>query len=157
MANVFFTGITPVNAALIQALQNKGYKTVVLAQDEQALRTAQALGAQAVNGHISRPDTYIDSVKAADIVFHTPNIYDLEGSAADATAVEAITKQLTGSKKTFVYTSHTWVLGDAKNVLADEKTPVAPISLVAPLAHNEQAVLKSAGQDIRAIVVRAAR
>jgi nucleoside-diphosphate-sugar epimerase len=156
MANVFFTGFTPVNAALITALQSKGYRTIVLSDDEQITKAARFLGAVVVKGHIAHPDSYIESVKGADVVIHSPNIYDLEDSASDAVAVAAITKALAGSKKIFVYTSHTWVLGDANNVLADEKTPVAPISLVAPLARSEQSVLQSAGDNIKAIVVRAA-
>ncbi len=156
MANVFFTGVTEINSALIKRFIDKGYTATVLTQTEQAAKTAKSAGAQTVIGELNRPETYIDALKKSEIVFHAPNIYDLEGAPFESVAIETIIKALDGTKKTFVYTSNTWVLGDTNTVLADEKTPLAPIALVAPLAQFEDKVLHAAKRDIRSIVVRAA-
>ena len=156
MANVFFTGVTEINSALIKRFIDKGYTATVLTQTEQAAKTAKSAGAQTVIGELNRPETYIDALKNSEIVFHAPNIYDLEGAPSESVAIETIIKALDGTKKTFVYTSNTWVLGDTNTVLADEKTPLAPIALVAPLAQFEDKVLHAAKRDIRSIVVRTA-
>jgi len=156
MPNVFLTGLSAVNLALIKKLHTKGYKTTVLVQNEESVEVAKTVGASPVTGDLVRPKTYVHLLKEADIVLHTPNIFDLESGPLESVAVETITRALENTHKTFIYTSHTWVLGSANNILADEKTPVAPISLVAPLAHFEKKVLQSAQTGIRSIVVRLA-
>ena len=68
---------------------------------------------------------------------------NLQLAPAEGVVVESISKALENSQKTFVHTSHTWVLGNANNLTANEHTPVAPLALVAPLAHFEKSVLKN--------------
>ncbi|MDR3617431.1 MAG: NAD-dependent epimerase/dehydratase family protein [Candidatus Obscuribacterales bacterium] len=156
MPNVFLTGVSAVNLALIKKLLSNGYKTTVLVQNKESMELAKTVGAIPVAGDLIRPETYVQLLKEADIVLHSPNIFDLGAGPLESVAVETITSVLKDTHKTFIYTSHTWVLGSANNILADEKTPVAPISLVAPLAHFEKKVLQAAHTGIRSIVVRLA-
>lgn len=138
MSNVFFTRTTEVTQALIARLQAEGHKTTVLAPETVA--------------------TYTDAVKAAikdaDIVIHTPTVFDLEAQQSEYTTVDTIINALEGTQKTLILASNTWVLGDTGKVLAEEKTPVAPITLVAPLAQLEDKVIQAAKKGIRSIVIR---
>jgi nucleoside-diphosphate-sugar epimerase len=75
-------------------------------------------------------------------------------AATDAAAVAALTDPLRGTGRAFVYTSGVWVLGATGTATADEGTPVNPIPLVGYRPDIERQVLDTAGDGVRATVVR---
>jgi nucleoside-diphosphate-sugar epimerase len=156
MSNVFFTTANEINYAVIKRLKALGHHSTVLANTEETVKTAEYAGASVLRGNLTDLESYADSLKASDIVFHSPNFFNIEFFAFEGQVIDTIVNALKGLNKTIIYTSSSWVLGDTGKILADEKTPVAPISLAAPLAQFESRVLDSAKYGTRAIVIRPA-
>lgn len=153
MSNIFITGTNQIQIALAKELVNTGFDVNVLTNGELSEKTVKAIGAKPVAGSLFNSQTWEGALKAADIVFHSGNFYDPDFGVSEELAVEAIIKHFRGTKKTLVYTSHTWVLGNTK-AKADETTKAEPIALVAPLVTYEQKILDLEKTGVRAIVVR---
>jgi nucleoside-diphosphate-sugar epimerase len=86
-------------------------------------------------------------------VIHTGTTNDGE---KDLAAVIAMLEALKGTGKVFIYTSGVWVLGNTGDTIADESTPVNPVAKAAWRPGVEQAVLSTAKDGVRAVVIRPA-
>ncbi len=155
MANIFFTESKGyLNHSLIYKLKTAGHKVTVLVKTQEEAKLVESTGAALFWGDASDTAGFTGALSASDIVIRTPDLFDLKFAHSESTVVEGIIAALKGTNKTFIYTSSAWVLGETGNVLADERTPLAPPALVAPLAQIEGLVLDSAKQGIRSIVIR---
>jgi nucleoside-diphosphate-sugar epimerase len=154
MANVFLTDSNNnLSISLLKKLLSNGHHVTVLANTSDAAEEAERRGATVIWGDLDKIESYAETLRHNDVVIHNSQILDLQHTHTETNVIETIIKTLRGTNKTFIYTSNLWVLGDTRNP-ADERSPLAPITLVAPIAHNETLVRESARDGIRSIVVR---
>lgn len=153
---VFITsGTGYIGREVARAYKKKGFEVTALTRSEESAKEAQKEGFLTHNGDITKPETYENILKNYDIVIHTASTNDEHYADADKSVVETVLKHLQDTKKTFVYTSGTWVLGNTGDKRADENTPTQPIELVAWRAELEKKV-QAAAKQLRTIVVRPA-
>ncbi|WP_189921576.1 NAD-dependent epimerase/dehydratase family protein [Kitasatospora xanthocidica] len=98
-----------------------------------------------------------DSLRAAvtDDIDAVLNLATPTGDeAVDAAAADALTGELHGSGRAFVYASGVWVLGATGAEAVDEDAPVNAIPIVGHRPRIERRVLASTGNEVRAVVVR---
>lgn len=154
MANIFLTDSNnTLSIALLKKFLANGDHVTVLANTSDAAEEAERRGATVIWGDLDKIESHIETLRQSDIVIHNSQILDLQYTNIETAAIETIIKALRGSNKTFIYTSNLWVLGNTRS-LADERSPLAPVTLVAPIAHNETIVRESSRDGIRSIVVR---
>lgn len=157
MANVFFTEITGnLNHSLVYKLKTEGHQVTVLVNTQEDAKFVESTGATVFWGDINNTESFVRALAAADIVIRTPEIFDIKFAQNEGIIVDSIIKTLEGTNKTFLYTSNAWVFGDTCSLLADEKTPLTPPAIVAPLALIETKVIEAAKKGIRTVVIRPA-
>jgi nucleoside-diphosphate-sugar epimerase len=155
--DVFITsGTGYVGEAVAQALKAKGYNVTALSRSEESALKLKKQGIKSHRGDITKPETFLDAAKQADIVIHTAQTKDPNFGKHDAQAVEALVNALAGTNKTFVYSSGTWVLGDTRDTVATEDQQTNPADLVRWRPSVEKTVIDSSKNGIRAIVLRPA-
>jgi len=155
---IFLTGATGyVGSAVTDALLRSGHDVTALVRDPEKAERVTRRGVHAIVGELSRPASYAAAAEAADSIVHAA----LEGStrkqkvdrvAIDTLVAAAARRASAGLPASVVYTSGTWVLGEAQD--ATEDTPVNPIPLVAWRPEHEQFVLDAARQGVRPVVLR---
>lgn len=154
MANVFLTDSNDyLSISLLKKLLSNGHHVTVLANTSDAAEEAERRGATVIWGDLKKIDSYAETLRHNDVVIHNSQSLDLQHTHTETNVIETIIKTLRGTNKTFIYTSNLWVLGDTRT-LADEQSPLVPITLVAPIAHNETLVRESSREGIRSIVLR---
>lgn len=152
---VFITGATGyIGEYVAQAFKNRGYEVTALVRSDDAEQKIKQYGYKPHSGDLRNPETFKNVVKDFDVIVHAGSTNDAEFGAVDARAVEAIASALKGTNKTFIYTSGSWVLGKAGNVLADETTEPQPIDLVKWRVDVENRVLEYAREGVKSVVVR---
>lgn len=153
---VFITsGTGYIGREVARAYKKKGFEVTALTRSQESEKEAKKEGFLTHHGDITKPETYENVLNNYDIVIHTAATNDERYADADKTVVEAVLRQLKDPKKTFVYTSGVWVLGNTGEKRADENTPTQPINLVAWRAELEKKV-QAAAKQLRTIVVRPA-
>jgi nucleoside-diphosphate-sugar epimerase len=151
---VFLTGGTGyVGSAVLDALARGGHRVDALVRNNEAAARVQARGAHPVLGDLMQPATWRDAAAAADGAIHAAAQYGQKAREFDAAAVETLTTLPPRDGRVVVYTSGIWVLGPAPSPV-DETAPLNPLEIVSWRPAHEKRVLDSAGQGVRAIVVR---
>lgn len=152
---VFITsGTGYIGREVARAYKKKGFEVTALVRSQESQEKAQKEGFLTHHGDITKPETYENILKNYDIVIHTASTNDERYADADKSVVETVLKQLKDTKKTFVYTSGTWVYGNTEKRV-DENNPTQPINLVAWRVELEKQV-QAAAKQLRTIVVRPA-
>ena len=155
---IFLTGATGyVGSAVTEALLRSGHEVTALVRDPEKAEYVTGRGVPAIGGELSRPASYAAAAEAADGIIHTalessPRKQKVDRQAIDTLVAAAARRAAAGLPASLVYTSGTWVLGEAHE--ANEDTPVNPIPLVAWRPDHEQLILQAAGQGVRAVVIR---
>lgn len=152
---VFLTGATGyIGSAVVERLMAAGHVVTALARSEEAARKLEASGVAPWPGDLHDSENIEGGARAADGVIHMASTDGPDAQQADATAVDAILNAIDATDKPFIYTSGVWVLGNARDHVADEETPLDPAPLVAWRPAHEQRVLKAAARGVRSIVLR---
>jgi nucleoside-diphosphate-sugar epimerase len=155
---IFLTGATGyVGSAVTDALLRSGHEVTALVRDPEKAERVSRRGVHAMVGELSRPASYAGAAEAADSIVHTaldssPRTQKVDRLAIDTLVAAAGRRAVAGLPASLVYTSGTWVLGEAHD--ATEDTPVNPIPLVAWRPDHEQLVLDAARQGVRPVVLR---
>ncbi|WP_034485330.1 NAD-dependent epimerase/dehydratase family protein [Actinomadura oligospora] len=139
-----------VGSALTGRLVEAGHEVVALVRPG---RTSVAGAAELREGDLADPASLTAAVTPdIDAVVHaaTPS-----GDAAlDKAAIEALTAPLRDGGRAFVYTSGVWVLGATGAETAGEDAATDPIPIVGYRPEIERQVLATAGDGVRAAVIR---
>lgn len=150
---VFITGGTGyIGSAVLRAFFDDNWEVGALARDDekgQALRTA---GAVPVIGRLQDPETWRSFCAQSDAVVHCA----FDSPELDALAAEEILGALLaqGDKRTFIYTSGVWVLGNTRGEVDESARTDAPAALVSWRPAVEKRVLEHAALDITTAVIR---
>lgn len=159
MIRIFLTGATGyIGSVVAEKLQAAGHTVVGLARSSTTAAQLKKRQIEPFLGDLQNPDGLAAAAQQADGVIHTAFIHDFEDWAgavqADCRVLKVFVQALAGSNKPLIATSDTSVLGDTGPTIADEKSPIAQGFLLAERAKAEQAVLDTAQQGIRSIVLR---
>ena len=142
---VFLTGATGyVGSAVAAALRERGHDVGALVRPESDSHRLRDLGAVIVAGDMASLPSLGETLAGYDVFVHaaqsnTPDVAELVSTAVGAFAAQ---------KGFLIYTSGVWVLGNTTGV-ADESTPVNPLSLVAWRPGVERQALAAGGAVIR--------
>ncbi len=151
---IFLTGATGyIGSAVAHALRAGGHEVAGLARTGEAARKLEAQGIGAHRGNLREPDQTADAAAAFDGVIHTAFENDPNAPLIDEAFVRAVLDKLSGTGKTFIYTSGVWVMGNTDKK-ADEDSPLDPPAVVAWRPAVERKVLAAAERNIRTVVIR---
>jgi nucleoside-diphosphate-sugar epimerase len=149
---VFLTGASGyIGGSVAAALLSAGHTVLGLVRSPQKAGQVRALGIEPVAGTLDDGAVLSRAARDADAVIHTAN-------ADHRAAVESMLPALAGSKKAFIHTSGSSIVGDqawgepgAK--LYEDDTPFTPGPGRAARVAVNQRVLAAAGDGVRAVVI----
>lgn len=154
---VLVTGATGyIGGAVADALREAGHEVVGLARSNEAAGKLEARGIPSRRGDMHDPESISRAVRDADAVVHTALSRGPDIPHADTQAMNVILRELEGTRKSLIYTSGVWVLGNTGERVADEETQPKPIPLVAWRPALENRVLAAAKTGTRSGVLRPA-
>src|SRR4029079_12739504 len=116
---IFLTGATGyVGSAVTEALLRDGYDVSALFLDPEKAEQISGRGVTPIVGELSRPTSYAAAAEAADAIIHaalesSPRKEKVDRQAIDTLIEAAARRAAAGLPACVVYTSGTWVLGEA--------------------------------------------
>lgn len=149
---IFLTGASGyIGGSVAAALTASGHRVTGLVRSPEKADTVRALGIEPVLGNLADTELLARQAGAADAVVNT-------ASADDRGAVEAMLPALKNSRRLFVHTSGSSIVGDlaageAGDAVYDEDTPFEPQPGRATRVANDHAVLAAADDGVRAVVI----
>lgn len=155
---IFLTGATGyIGSAVLDALVRAGHDVTALVRDNGKAARVSERGGHPVVGDLSAPASYRDSADGHEAYVHAA----LDGAHAadvDRLAIETLTGSASSGRssshsKVFVYTSGVWVLGAARDPVAEDAA-LDPAPYSAWRVPHEQMVLQAARDGLRTVVVR---
>jgi nucleoside-diphosphate-sugar epimerase len=155
---IFLTGATGyIGSAVMDALLRGGHEVTALVRDPEKAEQVSRRNVHPIIGELSRPASYAAAAENADSIVHTALETSKRSQKVDRVAIDTLLaaagrRAAAGVAARMVYTSNTWVLGEAHG--ATEEAPVNPIPLVSWRPEHEQAVLNAQGDGVRAVVIR---
>jgi nucleoside-diphosphate-sugar epimerase len=155
MDTVFITGASGyIGAEVASAFRAEGYAVAGLVRSDASATATADRGVRVVRGDLRDPATFRDAVRAADVVIHTGATNDADFPTVDQAAVEDMLRTLTGTGKTFIYTSGSWVLGSTGDAGGDEDSTPDPLPMVAFRAGLEQRIRAAKDAGVRTMIIR---
>jgi nucleoside-diphosphate-sugar epimerase len=151
---IFLTGGSGyIGSAVIAAFVRAGHTVDALVRNSEKAAMVQGRGGHPVLGDLSEPASYADAAAAADGIVHAALEGSARGSDVDAKTIQTLLAQTDKRSRFLIYTSGTWVLGNA-TIPADETAPLNPPKLVAWRPAHEARVLDAASSGLRTAVIR---
>jgi nucleoside-diphosphate-sugar epimerase len=156
---VFLTGATGyIGSVVAEKLMGKGHKVLGLARNEAAENKLREKGIEPLRGDLKDVESLKRGASAADAVIHTAFVHDFsdfDGAfKIDKAAIAAFADALANTNKKFIATSGALLLGDTKEVEADEDFPYDQNSPFYPRAEAEEIALKMTQKVVRSTVIR---
>lgn len=153
---IFVTGATGyIGGAVAARLARKGHTVFGLTRHRDRVPTLEAAGIVPVVGDLAKDQEWAGVLQNCDAAVHTA--FEGENGAADVdhAALEALrVASLDGRVRRVLYTSGLWVHGHGREGLADERTPLAPLTLVQWRAAHEEIALDLAAHEVDVIILR---
>jgi nucleoside-diphosphate-sugar epimerase len=153
LGTIFITGASGyIGGSVALKLINTGSRVRGLVRTETNAALLSQLGIEPVVGDLNNTDLLIREAQAADGVINA-------ASADHPQAVQALLKGLEGSKKPFIHTSGSSIVGDdvrgsqRSEVVFDEATPLVVQPLKQPRRDIDVMVLEAASHGVRSIVI----
>jgi len=142
---VFLTGATGyIGSELAAALRERRHDVGALVRPESDSHALRDAGVVIVAGDMASLPALGDTLAGYDVFVHAAQ----SNTPADAEQVRGSIEAFAAQRGFLIYTSGVWVLGNTVGV-ADESTPVNPLSIVTWRAGIERQVLAAGGAVIR--------
>jgi nucleoside-diphosphate-sugar epimerase len=149
---VFMTGASGyIGGTVADSLIKAGHPVAALARTEDTAARLRARGIEPVRGELSSHSVVRNAARNADAVINCAN-------ADDPFVVAALVEGLAGSGKAFLHTSGSSIVGDkaagkASPKIHHEDTPLEPLPEKIQRVAVDRAVLASAAQGVRSVVL----
>lgn len=149
---VFMTGAAGyIGGTVADRLMQAGHSVIGLARTDETAARLRAHGIEALRGDLASHGLVRKAARGADAVINCAN-------AEDPFVVAAIVEGLAGSGKAFLHTSGTSVVGDKaagkfSPKIYHEDTPIEPLPEKIQRVAVQRAVLASASQGVRSVVL----
>jgi nucleoside-diphosphate-sugar epimerase len=156
--HIFLTGATGyIGSAVMDALLRSGHEITALVRDPEKAEHVSGRGVHPIVGELSKPASYAGAAEAADSIIHTALESSKRKVKVDRQAIETLLaaagrRVAAGLPARVVYTSGTWVLGDAQG--ATEDAPLNPTPFDAWRPDHERLLLDARRDGIRGVVIR---
>jgi nucleoside-diphosphate-sugar epimerase len=156
---IFLTGATGyIGSAVLDALVRAGHEVTALVRDKAKAARVSERGAHPVVGDLASPASFRASAEGQQAYVHAALDPSPRGPEIDRLAIETIVGCAASGRsakgtKLFVYTSGVWVLGSAREPVAED-APLDPAAYSAWRVPHEQMVLQAARVGFRTAVVR---
>jgi len=153
---IFVTGATGyVGGAVAARLARAGHQVFGLTRHAERTNALQAIGVTPVIGDLLRDNGWRGVLQNCDVAVHAAFDAEHGPAAADEAALDAFrVAALDGRVRRVLYTSGLWVLGRGRDGIADEHTPLAPLTLVQWRAAHEEIALDLASHEVDVVVLR---
>jgi len=153
---IFVTGATGyVGGAVAARLARAGHQVFGLTRHAERANALQAVGVTPVIGDLLRENDWRGVLQNCDVAVHAAFDAEHGPAAADEAALDAFrVAALDGRVRRVLYTSGLWVLGRGRDGIADENTPLAPLTLVQWRAAHEEIALDLASHEVDVVVLR---
>lgn len=155
---VFITGATGyIGNAVARELASAGHEVTGLVRSPEKARELESVGARGVVGDLKDPASYKDAAREAEAIVHAAFEYSDRGVEADRTAVEALLEAAreAGGKRSVIYTSGVWVLGNTGDRPAFEDASTEhPATVSAWRVGHEERVLRHGTPELAVAVIR---
>lgn len=152
---LFITGGTGyIGQAVAREAIDRGHQVTALVREVKSTAAAAlaSFGVKLHGGDLREPQSFAAIAGIADGVVHMASTNDAAAAAVDEAAIEAMLSHLRPGAA-FVYTSGTWVYGNAGGKSATEATSLNPTPLVAWRPAVEQHVLALAARRSNTAVI----
>lgn len=147
--NVFLTGATGyIGSVVAEYLLKTGHSVTGFVRSDASAEKLKAGGVV--------PTKDLRAARDADAAIHLAANWGPQMAQFDEETVRTLIGLLKGSRKPFVYTSGTWVMGSTRGHVAGEMSPLRPPQIVAWRPAVEKLVLASTEEKISACVIRPA-
>ena len=149
---IFITGASGyIGGSVAAALVAAGHLVSGLVRSPERAAAVRALSIEPVIGTLSDAAVLAESAREADAVINAAN-------SDDRGAVEAMLPALAGSKKLFLHTSGSSIVGDMaagerRDAVYEDDTPIRPLPGKVARVAIDRLVLDSARNGVRAVVV----
>src|SRR5512146_1661061 len=148
------TGATGfIGSAIARAARAEGHTLLALTRGGEEEQLA-ASGGIPVLGDLRDTASLEHAARDVDAVIHAANTQEADAAATDRAAAETFVRALSGSGRSFVYTSGVWVLGATGDTPLDEDAPRNPPALVAWRGPLEEQLVAAAHDGMRTIIIR---
>jgi nucleoside-diphosphate-sugar epimerase len=153
---IFVTGATGYIGGMVAArLARQGHQVFGLTRQKDNAKALAAVGVTPVIGDLVRPEEWTGVLQNCDAAVHAA--FDGENGAADvdlAALEELRHAALDGRVRRVLYTSGIWVHGHGAEGLADESTPLAPLTVVQWRAAHEEIALDLGAHEVDVVILR---
>jgi nucleoside-diphosphate-sugar epimerase len=155
---VFITGSTGyLGSAVVKALVAAGHAVTGLVRSADKEAALKLLGGVALRGDLKEPTSYGNAAAEHDAIVHIGFEGGPNAASVDLTAVQTLTAaaRTNRAKKSFVYTSGVWVLGDtAGKQVFEDGSVAAPAKIVAWRVGHEKMLTEATTGDLSVSVIR---
>jgi nucleoside-diphosphate-sugar epimerase len=154
--NVFMTGGTGyLGSAIVRALHAGGHRVTSLARSDASREALAAAGVAAVRGDLGEPGSYAAEMARSDAVIHAAQEYGPRSADIDALAVEQmLAAARDGAPVVCIYTSGSYVLGEAAAPADERSSTEQPAAIVAWRVPHERRVLEATTDEVATAVIR---
>jgi nucleoside-diphosphate-sugar epimerase len=149
---IFITGASGyIGGSVAAALVAAGHQVSGLVRSDDVATALANRGVTAVRGALDDADVLANAARDADVTINAAD-------AGHRVAVEAMLKALAGTRKTFVHTSGSSIVGTRAGgalveAVFDEDTPFTPTPQRAPRVEIDRMVRSAAANGVRSIVI----
>lgn len=144
---IFITGASGyIGGAVAAAARDAGHDVLALAHTPDIAEQLRSRGFTPVAGDLRGWDGLAANARTADATIHAGFVPGPAGADIDRDATYAMVRAMDGTGHRFIYTSGVWVLGATGATPAHERSPRAPIPLVAWRAPLEQWLVDAAAR-----------
>ncbi|NIV71376.1 MAG: NAD-dependent epimerase/dehydratase family protein, partial [Calditrichae bacterium] len=152
---VFITGATGyIGFNVARAFRRAGHQVWGLTRNENKGKLLAQQEIQPVIGNMQQPESFAEIAENCDVLIHAAADYQNDTIVLDNQTVETFldVAKRGAHRKTIIYTSGVWVIGNTGGKTVDESTSLNPITVVAWRPDVENMVLHAA--EANGVVIR---
>jgi len=136
---IFVMGATgSIGSTVARELLAHGHQVIALARSDSAAARVRALGGEPLMGDLTVPHAWASIARTVDAIIQVAATFEEDMGTVDRRVLEALADEadLSAAHPQFVYTGGCWLYGATGDMVADEATPLRPISAFEWMVEN---------------------